>query len=107
MSNKQYNPCGGCGAETPNDRCIGCMHPFEKMQELKDAQEAARMFCNKHNETAKLLSESVDKNKRLFDFVKSLSEDVDHNEDSHKYNVWCWKCEAEKLVSEIEKGDVA
>ena len=29
MESKTYTPCGGCGAETPKDRCIGCFHPFE------------------------------------------------------------------------------
>lgn len=33
MESKQYTPCGGCGAETPIDRCIGCMHPFTKEEE--------------------------------------------------------------------------
>lgn len=23
-----YEPCGGCGALTPGDRCIGCLHDF-------------------------------------------------------------------------------
>lgn len=25
---KTYVPCGGCGAETPADRCMGCLHDF-------------------------------------------------------------------------------
>lgn len=24
----RYSPCGGCGAEKPIDRCIGCLHDF-------------------------------------------------------------------------------
>lgn len=29
MSNsKKMRPCGGCGAETPKERCMGCMHDF-------------------------------------------------------------------------------
>lgn len=24
----QYNPCGGCGATHPSQRCLGCHHPF-------------------------------------------------------------------------------
>lgn len=24
-----YVPCGGCGAKRPDQRCIGCHHPFE------------------------------------------------------------------------------
>lgn len=23
-----YEPCGGCGAETPSERCFGCLHDF-------------------------------------------------------------------------------
>lgn len=26
---KKYTPCGGCGAEHPDERCLGCFHPFE------------------------------------------------------------------------------
>lgn len=24
----KYTPCGGCGADNPNDRCINCFHDF-------------------------------------------------------------------------------
>ena len=24
----EYKPCGGCGAEKPNERCINCFHDF-------------------------------------------------------------------------------
>lgn len=23
-----YNPCSGCGADNPNERCINCFHDF-------------------------------------------------------------------------------
>lgn len=29
MEKNKYTPCGGCGAESPLERCIGCFHPFE------------------------------------------------------------------------------
>lgn len=28
IDEKKYVPCGGCGAKTPKDRCVGCHHPF-------------------------------------------------------------------------------
>lgn len=28
---KLYVPCGGCGAETPKDRCLGCFHSFGQL----------------------------------------------------------------------------
>lgn len=28
MQETKYYPCGGCGADNPMDRCIGCFHPF-------------------------------------------------------------------------------
>lgn len=37
MSDKQYIPCGGCGATDPIDRCIGCFHPFEPGEEYPQA----------------------------------------------------------------------
>jgi hypothetical protein len=24
----KYEPCGGCGADNPNERCINCFHDF-------------------------------------------------------------------------------
>jgi hypothetical protein len=42
---KQYIPCGGCGAQTPLERCIGCRHPFTKEEQeiinnqLKQSEE--------------------------------------------------------------------
>jgi len=24
----RYKPCGGCGAENPNERCFNCFHDF-------------------------------------------------------------------------------
>ena len=24
----KYKPCGGCGADSPNERCINCFHDF-------------------------------------------------------------------------------
>lgn len=41
----EFIPCGGCGAESPNDRCIGCMHDFgpdaivTKLERSRDAWE--------------------------------------------------------------------
>ncbi len=31
----QYTPCGGCGAQTPNERCINCFHDFTPVLEDK------------------------------------------------------------------------
>lgn len=28
QSPPKYTPCGGCGADNPNDRCINCFHDF-------------------------------------------------------------------------------
>jgi hypothetical protein len=28
----KYNPCGGCGATEPIQRCIGCFHPFYRLE---------------------------------------------------------------------------
>lgn len=28
IEGKKYDPCGGCGADHPSQRCIGCLHPF-------------------------------------------------------------------------------
>lgn len=25
---REFNPCGGCGASHPNERCLGCLHDF-------------------------------------------------------------------------------
>lgn len=30
---KKYEICGGCGADHPDQRCIGCFHPFEEITE--------------------------------------------------------------------------
>lgn len=35
MAEKEYIPCGGCGARHPKERCIGCMHSFTKEEEEK------------------------------------------------------------------------
>lgn len=32
MESKTYTPCGGCGATEPDQRCIGCMHPFTEIK---------------------------------------------------------------------------
>lgn len=32
MESKVYTPCGGCGATEPDQRCIGCMHPFTEIK---------------------------------------------------------------------------
>lgn len=37
----KYIPCGGCGAETPLDRCIGCLHPFTE-EEKKEPFTASK-----------------------------------------------------------------
>lgn len=31
MQNDKFIPCGGCGAEHPNERCIGCFHDFGEL----------------------------------------------------------------------------
>jgi len=36
-------PCGGCGAESPKDRCIGCMHDFGEQASATDAQRVAKL----------------------------------------------------------------
>ena len=28
----KYNPCGGCGATEPIQRCLGCFHPFYRTE---------------------------------------------------------------------------
>lgn len=40
--------------------------------ELKEAQDAAKMFCNKHNETATQLAELVDKAQALVDALEAV-----------------------------------
>ncbi len=38
---KRYTPCGGCGADKPSDRCIGCLHDFGG-----GSWETSKMFSN-------------------------------------------------------------
>ena len=51
------------GATAEHDRAQG---------KLKEAQDAARMFCNKHNETATQLAELVDKVQVLVDALEEI-----------------------------------
>jgi hypothetical protein len=38
---KEYIPCGGCGATEPIQRCIGCFHPFESTPKAEPKIETA------------------------------------------------------------------
>lgn len=37
MESNKYTPCGGCGATEPDQRCIGCMHPFTEEEAKEQA----------------------------------------------------------------------
>lgn len=68
--NRKYAAKHGyiAGATAENNRAQG---------ELKEAQDAARMFCNKHNETATQLSALVDRAQVL---VEALNEFISYHE---------------------------
>ena len=37
-----YDPCGGCGNADPDNRCLGCLHPFVATTTDERAVEALR-----------------------------------------------------------------
>lgn len=85
-------PCGGCGAESPNDRCIGCMHNFGDAADLKDDLRTASVLCER------LSLENVKLRGRLFmltsELDKSLVETVERVADENQQlrelaREWC------------------
>lgn len=80
--------------------------------ELKYAQDAARMFCNKHNETATQLAELVDRAQALVEDIQLMLDQFEFNpelswfEIAHKMKgigldaLQQWKGEGEKEVGD-------
>jgi|ERR1044072_2708636 hypothetical protein len=132
MQNKQ-NPCGGCGAGHPDDRCIGRGHIFEPIPEAPkecDLQKVKEDINNGYPNTPEMnlilrivanWGNAVEMPKMegwvkeyagavripvtiaIFDFIKDCAENWDHDTDGHKYDTGCRKCEAKSLYEDLKK----
>lgn len=74
-------------------------------EELKDAQEAAKMFCNKQTVTATQLAELVDNSQVLVDALQQIIDNTEH-EDYGSTHESCAVCIAEHALRKWkEEGD--
>lgn len=73
----KFTPCGGCGATTPSERCIGCLHDFgggswDTSKVLAPAEETdLKIAIMKAEHAAELIREEE------YGFARGLAADKD------------------------------